>query len=84
MNRWLFGLEVIIRRISAGYNSQLVASQEEQLINSIIVSTLIRILYMSTSTDPLAHLSIWLGKRRGGEREGESEASNKNIKGKRG
>ena len=39
---------------------------------------------MSTSTDPLAHPSMWLGKRRGGEREGESEASDEDVEGERG
>ena len=75
---------MIIRRVSAGHNGQPAASQEEQLINGIIVSTLMRVLRISTSTDPLVHPSMWLGKRRGRERGGESEVSDKDVKGKRG
>jgi len=60
-----------------------VALQEEQLINGIMVSILVYVLCISTGTDALLYLSIWLGKRREREREGELEVSNNNIKGER-
>jgi hypothetical protein len=82
INRWLFSLKVIIGRVSAGHDGRLAASQEEQLINSIMVSALVRVLRISTSTDPSPHLSMWLGKRRERERE-ELEASNEDVKGER-
>ena len=58
MNRWLFGLEVIIKRVSVGHDSRLAALQEEQLINSVMVSALVRVLYINTSIDPLLHPSM--------------------------
>jgi hypothetical protein len=82
INRWLFGLKVIIGRVSAGHDGRLAASQEEQLINGVMVSALVRVLRMSTSTDPSSHPSMWLGKRRERERE-ESEASDSDVEGER-
>ena len=58
INWWLFGLKVIIRRVSAGHNGQLIALQEEQLINGVIVSILVRVLRISTSTEALLYPSI--------------------------
>ena len=46
------------------------------------MSVLVRVLYISTSIDPLPHLSIWLGKRWEKEKK-ELKISNKDIKGKR-
>ena len=70
---------MIIRRVSAGYNGRLAASQEEQLINGVMVSALVRVLRISTGTNPLLHLSMWLGERREKKRE-ELDISNKDIK----
>src|SRR5882757_1998784 len=78
MNRWLFGLEVIIGRVSAGHDGRPAASQEEQLINGVMVSALVRVLRMSTGTDPSSHPSMWLGERRERERE-ESDASDEDV-----
>ncbi len=83
MNRWLFGLEVIIGRVSAGHDGRPAASQEEQLVNGVMVSALVRVLRMSTGTDASSHPSMWLGKRREREREGESEASDDDVEGER-
>jgi hypothetical protein len=82
INRWLFGLEVIIGRVSAGHDGRPAASQEEQLINGVMVSALVRVLRMSTSTDASSHPSMWLGKRRERERE-ESEAMDSDVEGER-
>ena len=82
MNRWLFSLEVIIGRVSAGHDGRPAASQEEQLINGVMVSALVRVLRMSTGTDPSSHPSMWLGERRERERE-ESDASDEDVEGER-
>ena len=82
INRWLFGLEVIIGRVSAGHNGRPAASQEEQLINGVMVSALVRVLRMSIGTDPSSHPSMWLGERQERERE-ELDASDEDIEGER-
>ena len=41
LNRWLLCLEVLIGRVKAGEDGQPAASQEEQLINSVMVSTVV-------------------------------------------
>lgn len=79
INWWLFGLKVIIRRVSVGYNGRLAALQEEQLINGVMVSALVRVLRMSTGTDPLLYPSMWLGERRERGRE-ESDISDEDVK----
>lgn len=62
LNRWLLCLEVLIGRVSAGHDGRSAASQEEQLINGVMVSAVVRVLRMSTSTDYLLHPSMWLGE----------------------
>jgi hypothetical protein len=59
LNRWLLCLEVLIERVSAGHDGRPAASQEEQVINGVMVSALVRLLRMSTSTDPSLHPSMW-------------------------
>ena len=66
-----------------GHNSQPAVLQEEQFINSIIVFTLVRVLYISISTDPLLYPSMWLGKRQEREREGELKVSDEDVKNER-
>ena len=59
LNRWLLCLEVLIERASVGHDGGLAASQEEQVINGVMVSALVRLLRMSTSTDPSLYPSMW-------------------------
>jgi hypothetical protein len=59
LNRWLLCLEVLIERASVGHDGGPAASQEEQVINGVMVSALVRLLRMSTSTDPSLYPSMW-------------------------
>ncbi len=80
LNQWLLCLKVLIKRVSAGHDGQPAASQEEQLINGIMVSVLVRLLRMSTSTDPSLHPSIWRREWRSRVwRPRKREASNDNL-----
>jgi len=81
LNRWLLCLEVLLGRVSAGHDGRAAASQEEQLINGVMVSAMVRVLRMSTGTDPSPHSSMWLGEWWSRKRQGLREPGNDEIEG---
>jgi len=58
LNRWLLCLEVLIGRVKAGEDGRPAASQEEQLINGVMVSAVVRMLRMCFSTNLSLHPSM--------------------------
>jgi hypothetical protein len=81
MNRWLLCLEVLIGRVRAGEDGRPAASQEEQLINGVMVSAVVRVLRMSTGTNPSMHPSMWLGEWGSRKKQQVTEADNDNTDG---
>ena len=81
LNWWLLCLKVLIKRPSMGHNGGLIALQKEQVINSIIVSVLVRLFCISISMDLLLYPFIQQREWRFRvQRLRNREVSNNNIK----
>jgi hypothetical protein len=83
ISRWAHCLETIITTADAAMNGSITTPQEEQLVNGVMVSALIRILCMVCGAGPAFYSAVWRkGKRKQvqeDDRDSLSEVSDQSL-----
>lgn len=69
LSRWLHCLEAVITTADATMNGSVATPQDEQLVNGVMVSALVRMLCVSSGAGPMFYPALWRkGKKRRPER----------------